>query len=92
MADLIYPNLFLFLYDLRESLGESPEDLEKNRQIFASKLPENLHNVLFKLDGVIETEYLELLTQRIEYFRDDIPDEGYYYPVRLNDTYGLLIA
>ncbi|NEQ77343.1 MAG: hypothetical protein F6K23_32645 [Okeania sp. SIO2C9] len=92
MTDLIYPNLFLFLYDLRQGLGESKEDLEKNRKIFASKLPEHLHNSLFKLDGVIETEYLELLTQRIEYFRDEIPDEGYYYPVRLNDTYGLLIA
>ncbi len=92
MTDLIYPNLFLFLYDLRESLGESQKDLEKNRKIFASKLPEHLGNSLFKLDGVIETEYLELLTQRIKYFRDDIPDEGYYYPVRLNDTYGLLIA
>lgn len=92
MTDLIYPNLFLFLYDLREGLGESQEELEKNRKIFASKLPEHLRDRLFKLDTVIETEYLELLTQKIEYFRDDIPDEGYYYPVRLNDTYGLLIA
>ena len=64
MTDLIYPNLFLFLYDLRQSLGESKEDLEKNRKIFASKLPENLRNSLFQLDSVIETEYLELLIQQ----------------------------
>ena len=38
MTDLIYPNLFLFLYDLREGLGESQKDLEKNRKIFLSKL------------------------------------------------------
>lgn len=92
MTDLIYPNLFLFLYDLRQSLGESKEDLEKNRKIFASKLPENLRNSLFQLDSVIETEYLELLIQQKEDFRDNFPYEGYYYPVRLNDTYGLLIA
>ncbi|MEM1169485.1 MAG: hypothetical protein AAGJ08_10525 [Cyanobacteria bacterium P01_H01_bin.35] len=92
MTDLIYPNLFLFLYDLRKGLGESKEELENNRKTFASKLPKYLRNSLFKFDGVIETEYLELLTQQIEYFRDDIPDKGYYYPVRLNDTYGLLIA
>ncbi len=92
MTDLIYSNLFLFLYDLREGLGESQQDLEKNRRIFASKFPENMRDSLFKLDSVIESEYLELLTQKIEYFRHDLPDEGYYYPVRLNDTYGLLLA
>ncbi|GFZ95896.1 hypothetical protein [Okeania sp. KiyG1] len=92
VLETLSPKLFLFFYDRREGLGESKENLEKNRKIFASKLPEHLRDSLFNLDGVIETEYLELLTQRIEYFRDDIPDEGYYYPVRLNDTYGLLIA
>ncbi|NES63878.1 MAG: hypothetical protein F6K24_00545 [Okeania sp. SIO2D1] len=92
MTDLIYPNLFLFLYDVREGLGESQEDLEKNRKRFASKFPEKLRNSLFKQDGAIECEYQELLTQQIEYFDDEFPGKGYYYPVRLNDTYGLIIA
>ncbi|WP_017715271.1 hypothetical protein [Kamptonema formosum] len=93
MSDLIYPNLYLFLYDLREGLGESPDDLDKNRKLFAGKLPESLRDTLLQLDIAVETEYRELLPNRREKFPDrDKPFEGYYYPVRLNDTYGLLLA
>lgn len=93
MTDLIYPNLFLFLYDLREGLGESADELDKNRKLFAGKLPESLRDALFQLDIAVETEYRELLPKQIEKFPDrDKPFEGYYYPVRLNDTYGLLLA
>jgi hypothetical protein len=103
MSDLIYPNLFLFLYDIRHGLGEDKEDLKKNQEIFASKFPEDLRECLFKKDTAFESEYLELLNnakkpidnpdKHIENFPDtDKPIEGYYYPVRLNDTYGLLVA
>ncbi len=93
MSDLIYPNLFLFLYDLREGLGEDKTDLAKNQRIFAAKFPEYLHQALFSHDTAFEEEYLELLANQIEEFADsDKPFEGYYYPVRLNDTYGLLLA
>jgi len=93
MSDIIYPNLFLFLYDLREGLGEDKTDLAKNQRIFAAKFPEYLHQALFSHDTAFEEEYLELLANQIEEFTDsDKPFEGYYYPVRLNDTYGLLLA
>lgn len=99
MSNLIYPNLFLFLYDLRESLGENPEDLAKNQRIFAAKFlesPKSLRQSLFDSDTAFESDYLELLPKKpkkIERFPDsDKPFKGYYYPVRLNDTYGLLVG
>ncbi len=99
MTDLIYPNLFYFSYDLREGLGEDLSELEKNRRIFAAKLQEESSN-LFDRDTSWETEYLELLANPTkpspkpikEFPKSDSPYEGYYYPVRLNDTYGLLLA
>ncbi len=93
MINLIYPNLFLFLYDLREGLGEDSQSLTANQKNFAAKLPTNIRSSLFSHDSVFESEYLELLTNRFEGFTDsDKPFEGYYLPVRLNDTYGLLLG
>ncbi|MGK7873032.1 MAG: hypothetical protein AB4426_06890 [Xenococcaceae cyanobacterium] len=93
MSDLIYPNLFLFLYDLREGLEEEKEELTNYQRNFAAKFPEDLGKYLFDRDIAFESEYLELLTNQIEKFTEsDKPFEGYYYPVRLNDIYGLLLA
>ena len=93
MSDLIYPNLFLFLYDLRESVRDDLEKLTQNQNNFAAKFPSELRPSLFERDNIAESEYLELLPQQIATFPEsDKPIEGYYYPVRLNDTYGLLIA
>ena len=33
MKPLIYPNLFYFVYDLREGLGEDSQEVEKNQKI-----------------------------------------------------------
>ncbi|MEG4849733.1 hypothetical protein QUB10_02360 [Microcoleus sp. B5-D4] len=93
MINLVYPNLFMFLYDLREGLGEDAQSLTANQKSFAAKLPTNIRSSLFGNDSVFESEYLELLTNRFEGFTDgDKPFEGYYLPVRLNDTYGLLLG
>ncbi|MCC3537014.1 MAG: hypothetical protein JGK03_23140 [Microcoleus sp. PH2017_25_DOB_D_A] len=93
MINLVYPNLFLFLYDLGEGLGEDSQSLTTNRENFAAKFPTNIRSSLFNGDSVFESEYLELLTNRFEGFTDsDKPFEGCYYPVRLNDTYGLLLG
>ncbi len=94
MINLVYPNLFLFLYDLREGLGEDSESLTANQKDFAAKLPTNIRSSLFNRDSVFESEYLELLTNGFEGFTDsDKPFEGCYYPVRLNNnTYGLLLG
>lgn len=93
MIELVYPNLFLFLYDLREGLGEDSQSLKTNQKDFAAKLPTNIRSSLFDRDSGFEPEYLELLTNRFEGFTDsDKPFEGYYLPVRLNDTYGLVLG
>jgi hypothetical protein len=96
MSDIIYPTLDLFLYDLRNALGEGQDELQTNRDSFKKKLPEDIHNVLFQKDNIFEDDYIELLpnlkgfkTNRDS--RESDPLQGYYYPVRLNDIYGLLL-
>ncbi|MGL4503926.1 MAG: hypothetical protein ACRCU2_32995 [Planktothrix sp.] len=94
MKPLIYPNLFYFVYDLREGLGEDSKEVEKNQKTFTSKFQESTS--ILDSDTIFETEYYELLAPNkppIKQFPEtDLPYEGYYYPVRLNDTYGLLVA
>src|ERR671933_533505 len=93
MNDIIYPTLDLFLYDLRNALGESQDELQANRDSFKKKLPEEVYNVLFQKDTVFEDDYIELLPKIKSFKTSSKPYslEGYYYPVRLNDMYGLLL-
>ena len=93
MNDIIYPTLDLFLYDLRNGLGDSQEEINQNRAYFQKKLPESVHQVLFQKDTYFEDEYVELLTKPnfFEASSKPYPFQGYYYPVRLSDTYGLLL-
>jgi hypothetical protein len=86
MRELVYPTLDLFLYDLKEALNTTDEATRKNQEIFTEKLPQSVKII----DSDSEVEYLELLTQKREEFETD-KIEGYYYPVRLNDVYGLQI-
>ena len=86
MRELVYPTLDLFLYDLKEALNTTDEVTRKNQEIFIKKLPPHVTII----DSVGEAEYLELLPQKTEDFQTD-KLEGYYFPVRLNDTYGLQI-
>lgn len=93
MSQLIYPTINLFIYDLRNGLGQSAKEIEQNRSRFKLKFPESIQNSLFRLDHDLEVEYIELLgNQRIEkFYENNYLYEGYYYPVRLGDTYGLLL-
>ncbi len=86
MRDIVYPTLDLFLYDLKEALNATEEATRINQEKFIKKLP----STVTIIDSDIESEYLELLPQKTEDFQTDKID-GYYYPVRLNDTYGLQI-
>ncbi|BAZ49854.1 hypothetical protein NIES4103_24670 [Nostoc sp. NIES-4103] len=88
MSDLIYPTLDLFLYTLKSPLNATEEEIQKNKANFLSQLPPNTQ---FN-DADIEIEYLELTyPARIDLQPTKSILEGYYYPVRLNDTYGLQI-
>ncbi|NER38170.1 MAG: hypothetical protein F6J93_30135 [Oscillatoria sp. SIO1A7] len=95
MSDIIYPTLDLFLYDLRNGLGENEEEIQENRYHFQKKNPASVWPRLFQRDTGFEVEYLELLAkpknERFVVDGEPYPLEGYYYPVRLGDTYGLLL-
>ena len=94
MSTLTYLTLDLFLYDLRGSVLETESDLQSNQRHFLRKLPTRIHSCLDQLDKTFDVEYLELLpAPHIEVFTENIPFpmEGYYYPVCLGDTYGLLL-
>ncbi|MDB9314105.1 hypothetical protein PN462_13420 [Spirulina sp. CS-785/01] len=89
---LLYPTLDIYLYDLGEGLGEKPEKVQENRKQFWQRIyqrelnQEELENYA-KLEQE-QSNYIELLgKQRIEKFK--YPLDGYYYPVKLGDTYGL---
>ncbi|NEP27516.1 MAG: hypothetical protein F6K49_38095, partial [Moorea sp. SIO3I6] len=87
MSDLIYPTLDLFLYDLRDALNLTEAEKQENQAKFRAKLPADSQ---FS-DPDLETKYLELLPRQKYYDFTTANNtlEGYYYPVRLNDTYGL---
>ncbi|HEY9634471.1 MAG TPA: hypothetical protein V6D14_13745 [Coleofasciculaceae cyanobacterium] len=93
MAHLIYPTIDLFLYDLRDGLGQEQKEIDKNRQHFAQKLPASIHSSLFEHDTPFEAEYIELLgnPRTVDLTLPSPNFEGYYYPVRLSDTYALLL-
>ncbi|MDM9585561.1 hypothetical protein [Nostoc sp. GT001] len=88
MSDLIYPTLDLFLYALKTSLNTTDAETQKNQATFLSQLP---YDTQFN-DPDIETEYLEITQPpQINFISQNQTLEGYYYGVRLNDTYGLQI-
>jgi hypothetical protein len=91
---LIYPTIDLFLYDLRDGLGQSSDQIHQNRRRFWQRIYNDSLNEqkLEQLQATEETfsSYIELLdTQRIERFK--YPLDGYYYPVKLGDTYAVQI-
>jgi hypothetical protein len=91
MKHIIYPTVDLFIYNLRDGLGDNSETVQENWDKFKQKMPETLHNRL-KFDSGFESEYEELLPTRFDPFGNDFEDyEGFYYPVRMSDMYGLLL-
>ncbi|MEB3218959.1 MAG: hypothetical protein VKN72_22365 [Nostocales cyanobacterium 94392] len=93
MSDIIYPTLRLFIYDLRDGLGFNNSQITQKREFFQQKLPKHLGYSISKNDVSFDADYVELLgKKRIQRFYETQQDyEGYYYPVRLHDTYGLLL-
>jgi len=95
MSDIIYPTLDLFLYDLRDGLGENTGEIADNQAGFARKLPERIHSLIVQQDVTVEAEYVELLGNRGREQFDSSSQKytlkGFYYPVRLGDSYGLLL-
>ncbi|MBD2472376.1 hypothetical protein [Nostoc sp. FACHB-145] len=102
MSDLIYPTLDLFAYNIAEGLGENQDDIKKRRDDFLALLPENIQDILSSVfddeQALVSPEYIELLKfagkkeafQEFDHYLNNYALKGYYYPVRLSDTYGLL--
>jgi|GEM_PF-4451370 len=95
MANLIAPTLDLFVYDIRKEFGQTLEDLRSNREHFRQKLPATYDDSSWQRDRDFEGEFVELLSDRTEinslsFMAGDC--QGYYYPVRLQDVYGVLIS
>lgn len=102
-SQIIYPTLTLFLYDLREGLGQDAREVDRNRHRFWRKIEPELDKPYSQLsDG--DRDRLEQLLARekpdapyLELF-SDAPDrrkplnvelDGYYYALQLGDVYAL---
>ncbi|MEH2358441.1 hypothetical protein [Nostoc sp.] len=94
---IIYPSIDLFLYDLKDGLGEDETKLNKNCEDFCRKIYGDLDETSFqekyreflkhKDNGEDVIELLEKAQTR------DFPSplNGYYYPVQMGDTYALQV-
>ena len=91
---LIYPTIDLFVYDLAEGLGQSDERVEQNREnfwrrIYGKKLTIQQLEAASQIE-LENSDCIELLsTERCQDFI--YPLDGYYYPVKLGDTYALQV-
>lgn len=92
MTDIVYPTIDLFIYDLRYSLGDTPEEIEQNKKNFFNKFSDYVDSSLFiENTQDFESEYVYLLKNVQAPIKPHHHYEGYFYPVLLGDTYGLLI-
>ena len=93
---IIYPTINLFLYDLKDGLGEDETKVNKNCENFCRKIYNDLDEKEFSQKVAqfekyknFDTEDIELLETRTRSFAS--PLDGYYYPLQVNDTYSLLV-
>ncbi len=101
--NLIYPTIDLFVYDLQQGLGQTDEEINKNRHYFWRKIKPHLNKdynelnpeekaSLAKLATLekSEADYVELLVpEKQENFQPDL--EGYYRALQLGDIYALQV-
>ena len=92
MNELFYPTVDLFIYDLKSPLNADLVEIDRNKRAFLARLPSDIKIQ----DYEKEEEYLPLAknpltNDTIELKATSASLAGYYYPVRLNDTYGLQI-
>lgn len=88
MPDIIYPTIDLFLYAIKTALNTTEAEIKNNKAAFLAQLPPNTQ---FQ-DTEDEEEYRNLtVPSHLGWETTKEILEGYYYAVRLNDTYGLQI-
>lgn len=97
MSDkIIYPSIDLFLYDLKDGLGQDETKVDQNSQQFCKKIYGDLDEKSFQEKFAQFQKYkhsdadaIELLETRTREFQS--PLDGYYYPLQLGDTYALQV-
>lgn len=85
---LIYPNLNLFLYDLRYGLGSDEDQVDKNRFNFWRKVNPKLD--LDELESQ-ENKHGNQDFTWFDFLQFELPLDGFSAPAQLRDTYGLLV-
>jgi hypothetical protein len=95
-TNIIFPTLDLFLYDLKDGLGEDETIIDSRCKAFCEKIFGDLDETTFnekheqiKKHRYSEADGIDLLETRFRKF--DSPDDGYYYPRQFSDTYALLV-
>ena len=95
-TNLIFPTLDLFLYDLKDSLGEDETIIDSRSKAFCEKIFGDLDEKTFnekyvqiKKHRYSEADGIDLLETRFRTF--DSPHDGYLYPRQFSDTYALLV-
>jgi hypothetical protein len=94
-VDLIYPNINLLQYNLREGLGEDESDLlAQSRSFYQKFLPDLTEEDLekYRQREQADREFNQLLYTDITVFPYQLlpkPLDGFYHPVQLGDTYAL---
>lgn len=94
--EITYPSIDLFLYDLKDGLGEDETKINQNCKEFCRKIFGDLHETNFQEKYTqflkyksFDAEVIELLETRTRKFNS--PFDGYYYPLQINDTYALQV-
>lgn len=97
MSDtIISPSIDLFLYDLKDGLGQDESKIDLNCEQFCKKIYGELDAASFqeKYEKIkkyknSDAEIRELLETRKQDFPS--PFDGYYYPLQFSDSYALLV-
>jgi hypothetical protein len=94
--NIIYPTLNLFLYDLKNGLGDDETTINNRAKAFCEKIfgdfKEKEFDEAYKQIQKYqyqESDGLDLLANRFRKFAS--PKDGYYYPRQFGDTYALLV-
>lgn len=95
MSELNYLAIDLFLYDLGEGLGQDSQTVTKNRKRFWQRIYPNLTDEELEELKAKETQFstfIKLFNPQkkfISFPEDEL--NGYYYPVKIGDTYGVQV-
>jgi hypothetical protein len=92
-VDLIYPNINLLQYNLRDSLGDNEKKILARSASFYSKfLPEGKDFTPYRDREQADQDFNQLLYTDLTDFPYQLlpkPSDGFYYPAQLGDIYAM---